>query len=218
MSLAPTKATTFAKLRDRCYSSHLRRKFLEKEGTVTLDDLLRIARSQEVVDRQLKQYTDQVDQNQVNGVNGKGDGNKTHRKGKTCFSCGQEGHFSQDKKCPARGQKLAGSAVERVISKLNALNFISVAVGIRDREERRIAGVDKAGEARVPVDPVEVEVNDGGRREANLVTGDFATSVNPHSPDYAFSVDQLNGRELQRRPLVTLVIGDVDVPDVLIDS
>ena len=89
---------------DRCYSSHLRRKFLEKEGTVTLDDLLRIARSQEAVDRQLKQYNDQVDQNQVNVVNGKGDGKKTHRKGKTCFSCGQEEHFSQDKKCPARGQ------------------------------------------------------------------------------------------------------------------
>ena len=32
-------------------------------------------------------------------------------------------------------------------------------VAIRDREERRIAEVDKAGEARVPVDPVEVEVN-----------------------------------------------------------
>ena len=39
---------------DRCYSSHLRRKFLEKEGTVTLDDLLRIARSQEAVDRFLE--------------------------------------------------------------------------------------------------------------------------------------------------------------------
>ena len=90
---------------DRCYSSHLRQKFLEKEGTVALDYLLGIARSQEAVDRQLKQYnTDQVDQNQVNAVNGKEDGNKTHRKGKTCFSCGQEGHFSQDKKCPAPGQ------------------------------------------------------------------------------------------------------------------
>ena len=89
---------------DRCYSSHLRRKFLEKEGTVTLDDLLRVARSQEAVDRQLKQYsTGQVD-NQVFAVGGKVDGNKNARKGKTCFSCGQEGHFSQDKRCPARGQ------------------------------------------------------------------------------------------------------------------
>ena len=43
-------------LMDKCYSSHLRPKFLEKEGTVTLDDLLRVARSQEAVDRQLEQY------------------------------------------------------------------------------------------------------------------------------------------------------------------
>lgn len=39
---------------DNCYSSHLRRKFLEKEVTVTLGDLLRVATSQEEVDRQLK--------------------------------------------------------------------------------------------------------------------------------------------------------------------
>ena len=32
---------------DKCYSSKLRRKFLEKEGALTLDDLLGIARSQE---------------------------------------------------------------------------------------------------------------------------------------------------------------------------
>ena len=39
----------------------LHQKFLEKEGALTLDDLLRIARSQEAGDRQLKQYgTDQV--------------------------------------------------------------------------------------------------------------------------------------------------------------
>ncbi|PFX23119.1 Transposon Tf2-6 polyprotein [Stylophora pistillata] len=86
---------------DKCYSSHLRRKFLEKEGTVTLGDLLRVARSQEAVDRQLKQFnTDQVDR--VNAVRGKVDGNKNPRKLKTCFSCGREGHFSQDWRCPAR--------------------------------------------------------------------------------------------------------------------
>ena len=143
---------------DRCYSSHLRRKFLEKEGTVTLDDLLRIARSQEAVDRQLKQYNDQVDQNQVNAVNGKGDGNKTHRKERH-DSVVDRKDISVKTRSARHVVKLAGSAVERVISELNALNFISVAVVIRDREVRRIAQVDKAGEARVPVDPVEVEVN-----------------------------------------------------------
>ena len=50
------------------------------------------------------------------------------------------------------------------------------------------------------------------------MTRDFATPVNPRNSDYAFSVEQLNGRELQRSPLVMLVIGGVDVPDVLIDS
>ena len=39
---------------DRCYSSHMRRKFLEKEGTVKVDDLLKIARTQEAVNRQMK--------------------------------------------------------------------------------------------------------------------------------------------------------------------
>ena len=39
----------------KCWTSHLRRKFLKKEGIVMLDDLLGVARSQEAVDRQLKQ-------------------------------------------------------------------------------------------------------------------------------------------------------------------
>ena len=39
---------------DKYYSSQLRWKFLEKEGTVTLDELLRVARSEEAVDRQLQ--------------------------------------------------------------------------------------------------------------------------------------------------------------------
>ena len=115
---------------DKCYSSKLRRKFLEKEGAATLEDLLRIARSQEAVDRQLKQYSaDQLQassqvnsqgqqeqgqvSDQINAVGaGKSDANahsgnnnnNNHfiRAQKTCFSCGQEGHFSGDKKCPAR--------------------------------------------------------------------------------------------------------------------
>ena len=42
------------KVIDKCHSSVIRRKFLEKGGAVSLDDLLRIARSQEAVDRQMK--------------------------------------------------------------------------------------------------------------------------------------------------------------------
>ena len=66
-----------------------------------LDDLLRIARSQEAVDHQLKQYgTDQVNNqlvDQVNAIGDKLDGDTCSGKGKKCFSCDQEGHFSGDK-------------------------------------------------------------------------------------------------------------------------
>ena len=74
---------------DKCYSSKLRRKFLKKEGALTLDDLLRVARSQEAVDRQLKQYgTDQVNNqltDQVNSVGDKSEGKYTFWERKEVF-------------------------------------------------------------------------------------------------------------------------------------
>ena len=38
---------------DKCYSAKLRRKFLEKDGSVTLNDLLKTARAQEAADLQM---------------------------------------------------------------------------------------------------------------------------------------------------------------------
>ena len=62
------------------------------------DDLLRIARLQEAVDQQLKQYvTDQVNNqltDQVNAVGDKLDGSMRSGKGKKWFSCNQGGHFN----------------------------------------------------------------------------------------------------------------------------
>ena len=87
---------------EKCYSKELRRTFLEKEGTLSLDDLSRIAWSQEAVNRHLRQYgTDQVNNQltgQVNAVGDKSDGNMRSGGGKKCFSCDQEGHFSGDRK------------------------------------------------------------------------------------------------------------------------
>ena len=40
---------------NKCYSSHLCRKFLEQEGSVTLDCFLKVARPQEAVSRQLRE-------------------------------------------------------------------------------------------------------------------------------------------------------------------
>ena len=209
---------------DKCYSSHLRRKFLEKEGTVTLDELLRVARSQEAVDRQLKQYsTDQAD-NQVNAVGGRLYGNKNPRKAKTCFSCGQEGHFSQDKKCPARGQtcrkcgetghfKVKCPRLHQLSRTHSGSRGPESSRGGRGRGGRSAGGLGRGGR---------------GGRETNLVTGrpspgeedkgDLATPGHSQRPDYAFSVEQVNDHKEQRSALVTLVIGGVNVPDVLIDS
>ena len=85
---------------DKCCSSHMRRKFLEKEGTLTLEDLLRIARSQEAVDRQMKVMVSNADADQVNVVGG----NKRAARSRVCYACGLDGHFSGDKRCPACGQ------------------------------------------------------------------------------------------------------------------
>ena len=111
---------------DKCYSSNLRRKFLEQDGPVTLDSLLKVGRALEAVTRQLKEMEANSNSSQVNTVGGKnaargrnaggarnvGDvrkafGGKKIKKPKICYGCGREGHFAGDKKCPARDQ--AGS-------------------------------------------------------------------------------------------------------------
>ena len=85
---------------DKCCSSHMRRKFLENEGTLTLEDLLRIARLQEAVDRQMKVMVSNAGADQVNVVGG----NKRLARSRVCYACGLNGYFSGDKRCPACGQ------------------------------------------------------------------------------------------------------------------
>ena len=82
---------------DKCCSSHMRRKFLEKEGTLTLEDLLRIARSQEALDRQMKVMVSNTGADQVNVVGG----NKRSARSRVCYACGLDGHFRGDKRCQA---------------------------------------------------------------------------------------------------------------------
>ena len=105
---------------DKCYSSHLRRKFLEQESTLTLDGLLKVARAQEAVSRQLKAMEGNASSTgQVNSVGGKNSGGAKkpssgkeakkspsgdRDKKKICFGCGREGYFQGDKKCPAHDQ------------------------------------------------------------------------------------------------------------------
>ena len=81
----------------------MRRKFLEKDGSVTLNDLLITARAQEAVDLQMVAMGGNANWEQVNNVTDKGlNGNVDRRSG---FNCGRDDHFARNKRCPARGGK-----------------------------------------------------------------------------------------------------------------
>lgn len=69
---------------DKSCPSHMRRKFLEKQGTSTLEDLLRIARLQEAVDRQTKVKVSNAGADQVNMVGG----SKRSARCRVCYACG----------------------------------------------------------------------------------------------------------------------------------
>ncbi|KAL9966531.1 hypothetical protein ACROYT_G024619 [Oculina patagonica] len=157
---------------------------------------------------------------QVNAVGGKSDG----WKGKNCFGCGQEGHFSGDKKCPARGRacrKCGGIGHFKVKcpqAQQRSGGDSGVRAKVPDRRGatgggRRGGGNRGAGGGRR---------GRGGTRETNLVAGGNQGGEPPgvvqRSPEFAFPVGQPSGREKQIDGLVTLVVGGVDVLDVLIDS
>ena len=106
---------------DKCYSAKLRRKFLEKEGSVALNDLLVTARAQEAVNLQMEAMGANNSSGQVNAVVDDGarggdisseqvnsvvdvSGGTSSGK-RDCFNCGREGHFARDRRCPARGRK-----------------------------------------------------------------------------------------------------------------
>lgn len=185
-----------------------------------LDDLLGIARSQVAVNRQLKQYgTDQVD-----AVDDKSDGNTRSGKGKKCFSCNQEGHFSGDKKCPAvdRACRMCG-----VIGHFKVKCPRACQRGGGDSGSRRDKGSKGADGGRRNTGS---RCGDGrGRRgcghgrsqETNLVADENHSKESrpvQHSPKFVFSVEQLTGHKRQSRDLITLIVGGVAVSDVLIDS
>ena len=65
-----------------------------------LKDLVRIARFQEAVDRQMKVMATNVGADQVNAVRG----NKRSGRNKICYGCGLEGNLSGDRKSSARGE------------------------------------------------------------------------------------------------------------------
>ena len=92
-----------AQLIDKCYSAKLRRNFIEKDGSVTLNDLLITARAQEAFDLQMVAMGGNANSEQVNNVTDTElNGNVDRR---SCFNCGRDDYFARDRRCPARGRK-----------------------------------------------------------------------------------------------------------------
>ncbi|XP_068706850.1 uncharacterized protein [Montipora foliosa] len=94
----------------RCMSHDLRQKLLEKGDTLTLEVLLKTAGSFEAVQAQLENMNSKsTTVNQVRDSSA----NKHHHKGKktsgepgnkTCYRCGNKGHFGRDPECHAKGK------------------------------------------------------------------------------------------------------------------
>ncbi|CAK8692680.1 uncharacterized protein LOC143462177 [Clavelina lepadiformis] len=86
---------------DKCYSRELQRKFLEQQ-TLTLVDVLRIAKAHEAVIARTIIMSSTPDSVQVNAVTGsrRNQMRSTNKEGKECFACGRKG----DAQCPAKGK------------------------------------------------------------------------------------------------------------------
>ena len=95
---------------DKCHIQKLRPQFLEKDGSVTLHDLLVIARDYEAVNAQLKTMGRMKAPDQVKNVS---EGRPSHQKRnngargpsgnkRECYNSGRLGHWAKDKQCPAK--------------------------------------------------------------------------------------------------------------------
>ena len=180
----------------------MRRKFLEKDGSVTLNDLLITVRAQEAVDLQVAMGGN-ANSEQVNHVTDTGlNGNVDRRR---FFNCGRDDHFARDRRCPARGRKCdqCGEIGQRETFQ----NF--------QQWERR--GINIRGtkvEPKVTDSSKKTNTNyvDGGGDRSESVEQDERPST---GPECVFSVGD---DTRQSKEVVTLRVGGVHLPNVLIDS
>jgi len=198
---------------DKCYSAKLRRKFLEKEGSVTLDDLLVTARAQEAVNLQMEAMGANNSSGQVNTVveDGAREGDVsseqvnsvadvrggTSSEKRDCFNSGRVDHFARDRRCSVRGRKCdqcgeIGHFKVKCRKKLAKDSYPWQRQG-DDRHDWR---------------------NTGRKTNTNYVDSDIKSGQDS-TPNNEFSVGDRLG---ERNGVVIVVVGAVHLPNVLIDS
>ena len=157
----------------------------------------------------------------MNAVSGKTSGNTHSDKVKKCFGCGLEGHFKGDYKCPARGKACRECGdYDHFRNQCCWVRLHGGGRGAAGGGRGAVGGGrGAAGGGRGATGGGRFQRRPGRAREANHVAGvddsDQPSEQVQRSPEYAFTV---GSPEKQYSGLVTLVVGGVELPDVLIDS
>ena len=118
--------------------------------------------------------------------------------GKSCFNCGKEGHFAQDRNCPARG---------RNCSKCGKYDhYASCCNGGRSSKQGKQNTAQRQGGKR----------HHGKERQANFVEDRFENSG--ENDTFAFTIEeQTCALSTSAEPVISVSIGGVS-RDMMIDS
>ena len=189
---------------EKCRSSALRRKLLEKEG-LTLDGAVKLARAFEAVDRQTRDF-EKPEANAVHTMTKHEATSKNLRQHATassgfqCYACGNYGHFAADKQCPARGKTCSACGAEGHFK-------VKCPKEYQRKKQQKSAHkppwkATKQGKT--------FDKKSKGKGKVNQVT----TSCDD-CDEYAFAV---TSPHVKQSGLIDLEIGDVPISGVLIDS
>ena len=181
---------------EKCRDDGLRRKFLEKPGTVTLTELQDVARAYEAVNQKM-QSMESSKSSQVNAVGSRKQDNKAEkgkqssrggrnkkpndRGGRRCYRCNGTNHLAQDKNCPAHDKEC--------------------------HRCKKVGHYSVCCKTKLPDSQSKAQEKDTREKAYQVNEGD--------TEDYAFSVQEDNS---SREGMVDVTLGGVKLNSVLIDS
>lgn len=180
---------------EKCNSSHLRRKLLEKGKDLTLNQLQTTARALEASESQAFNMENvrtavnrvQVQRSQTHVTKSNKSGNPISSSSRRCFRCDKEGHLQNSENCPARNKEC---------NKCHKLGHFAKCCKTKTRNYQPM------GRNR--------ENNRGGKIRTNVRLVDSVEEDKDNS-DYAFSIT--NGKQ----PTINVNLGGVKT-EMIIDS